>query len=169
MEVSIFKYPALIGFLVKRLNKKYPGKQIGKTVVQKLMYLLTRNGIADFKYSMYHYGPYSAQVSYELGSARDSSIVTINWVDNKGYFIKPGPNLARFESLVNDDERRAIDDLVKEFGEFNAIELSIIATALFLEDNFNVPKERLVSAMQRAKPNYEEESIINTLRKGKII
>jgi len=66
---SMFKNSGLLGYLVKSLKQKYPDRQIGKTVIQKMMYLLSRNGIMDFEFSMYHYGPYSSEVAGELNFA----------------------------------------------------------------------------------------------------
>jgi uncharacterized protein YwgA len=68
-EESIFRAAGLIGYLVKRLNEDNPDKQIGKTIVQKMMYLLSRKNIARFDFSMYHYGPYSSELSGEMSFA----------------------------------------------------------------------------------------------------
>ena len=94
MRESIFKGPALVAYLVKRMSETYPDKQVGKTVIQKLLFLLTRAGVVDFDYAMYHYGPYSAQALSELNFAEDIGAVEIVWVPNEGYFITPGRHLA---------------------------------------------------------------------------
>ena len=109
MSNSIFKYPALIGYMIERMSKEYPSKQIGKTIVQKIFYLLTHEGIVNFNYSMYHYGPYSSGLSGELNFAESTGIVDIKWVEDKGYFIYPTEKLKHFE-------RRMIDmnTLIKE-------------------------------------------------------
>jgi len=132
---SMFKNSGLLGYLVKSLNQKYPNKQIGKTKIQKMMYLLSRNGITYFDFSMYHYGPHSSEVTGELNFAERSGIVEISWEDEKGYYINPTNKVEEFSSLVEDDEKRAIDGLVELFGGFKAVDLSLIATALYLKDN----------------------------------
>ena len=132
MESSIFKKPALIGYLVKALESERSEKQIGKTVVQKMVFLLMQRGVVDFAYSMYHYGPYSSGVSTELNFAENSDIVEIEWIENRGYFIKPGDALENFEPLVTKAEKQEVDKIVKEFGGFTAEDLSLIATALYL-------------------------------------
>jgi len=169
MVESIFTYPRLIGYLLKRMEDSYPDKQIGKTIVQKMMYLLTREGTVDFNYSMYHYGPYSSEVSGELNFASSSGIVDINWVDDKGYFIKSTQKLENFENLLTDQDKQVIDELVKKFGRFNANELSLIATAFFLKDNFNVSDVRLAEVVHNAKPKYPYKSIEIVLQKAGIL
>ncbi len=80
-----FNNVAMIGYLVKELNEKYPDAQVGKTVVQKMMFLLNRMKICDFNYTLYHYGPFSSEVANELDYASDLGIVEIEWEEDKGY------------------------------------------------------------------------------------
>lgn len=169
MLESIFKNPTLIGYLVKRIEEEFPGKQIGKTVLQKMVYLLESNGICHFDYSMYHYGPYSSQVSGELNFAENNGIVEISWEEDKGYFIKPGEALDRLEDFLVDEEKERINEIVKKYGGFNAVELSLIATALFLKDNFNVSDNELAKAVHNIKTQYTLKSIADILQKSGII
>ncbi len=163
---SIFKNPTLIGYLVKRINMNDPNKQVGKTVIQKMMYLLTRNNIVDFNYSMYHYGPYSPAVSGELNFAENTGIVQIKWVDEKGYFIEATSKLKKFEKHIAKQEKQEINEIVEKFGSFNSIELSIIATAFFLKDNFGVSDTELVSMVHQIKQNHQVEYIESVLQKA---
>ena len=163
---SIFKNPTLIGYLVKKIKMKDPKKQVGKTIIQKMMYLLARDNIVDFNYSMYHYGPYSAAVSGELNFAENTGIVQIKWVDEKGYFIDTTSKLNRFEQLIEEPEKQAINEIVTRFGSFNSIELSIIATASFLKDNFGVSDAELASMVHQIKQNHSVECIEDILQKA---
>lgn len=169
MSNSIFKYPALIGYMIESMSKEYPSKQIGKTIVQKIFYLLTHEGIVKFNYSMYHYGPYSSGVSGELNFAESTGIVDIKWVEDKGYFIYPTEKLKHFESLLNEKEKQAVDGLVKRFGIFNAIELSLIATACYLKENFGISDLELTKVVHNAKPNNSLEYIENVLHRAGIL
>ena len=169
MIESIFREPALIGYLVKSLREKFPNKRVGKTIIQKMVYLLVRLGVMDFGYSMYHYGPYSSGVSGELNFAENNDIVEMEWVEDAGYFITPGDGLERFEYLVTEDEKRQIDNTVKKYGKFNAGELSLIATALYLRDNFGVSDERLTEVVHDVKEQYPVSYIRKILEQGEII
>ena len=166
---SIFKKPALIGYLVKTLKKRYPNKQIGKTVIQKLTYILNRKEITDFHYSLYHYGPYSFQVSEELQFAEDIGIVSVKWMRDKGYFIDATDKLKEFENLLTDAEKEIIEKIANKYGKFNAVELSIIATALYLKDELHVPDNQLIDYIRRLKPNYSKEFIKDVLQKAEIL
>ena len=167
MNESILRGVAMVSHSVKKLSEKYPDSQIGKTIVQKIMYMLTREGVIDFNYSMYHYGPYSSQVSSEINFAENIGAVEIDWISDKGYFIKPKSD--ELEGVLSEDDKQAIDRVIDKYGRFNAIEISIIATALFVEDNFEVnDTEELVRVVTSLKPQYSNR-IKNILKEGGVI
>jgi len=165
---SVFKYPALIGCLVKKIKDKYEGKQIGKTIIQKMIYLLGREGVGDFNYSMYHYGPYSSGVSKELYFAERAGIVDIQWIMNGGYDIGITDKLKTYLDEVTTEEETIINTVVEKYGSYSAVELSIIATALFLKDNYAVSPEELPRMVNNIKPQYDTPYIEKILKKGDI-
>ena len=167
MNESRLRGVAMVSHSVKKLSVRYPDSQIGKTIVQKTMYMLTREGVIDFNYSMYHYGPYSSQVSSEINFAENLGAVEMDWISDKGYFIKPKSD--ELEGVLSEDDKQAIDRVIDKYGRFNAIEISIIATALFVEDNFEVTDtEELVRVVTSLKPQYSNR-IKNILKEGGVI
>lgn len=166
MPENIFHDPTLISYVVKNIKETYPEKQISKTIIQKLVYLLSRKNVVDFDYSLYHYGPYSSQVSSELNFAEEIDFIVIDWIPEKGYFISPGPMYSSKQLLQNTKkaERDAINEVIQKYGAYNAVELSIITTALFLKENFGVnDKSKLVEVVSSLKPQYNKERISNLL------
>ncbi|MEM2742201.1 MAG: DUF4065 domain-containing protein [Nitrososphaeria archaeon] len=165
----IFKGLAVISFLVKKMSEKYPSKQIGKTIIQKMMYLIKREGIVDYTYSMYHYGPYSSEVSSELNLCEALDILAINWDPNKGYIISRKEN--KYEKELSKKDKKKIEKIVDKYGRFNAKELSIIASAFFLKDEIgNISSnEELVKIIASLKPDYDEGFIRNILEKSGVI
>ncbi len=158
----------MISHLVKTISEKYPEKQVGKTFIQKMVYLLAREGTADFDYSMYHYGPYSGQVSEELGFSENIGAVEIDWAPHKGYFIKSKDT--SWEQYLNESDKRVIDEIVNKYGEFGAIELSIITTTLFIQDNFAVKdKNELIHVVASLKSQHTEAGIDDILKKARVI
>ncbi|NHV06549.1 MAG: SocA family protein [Thaumarchaeota archaeon] len=161
-----FKRLAVLSFLVAKLREKYPSKQIGKTVVQKMMYLLTRENVVDYKYSMYHYGPYSSELSSDLNLCEELGILTIKWDNEKGFDITLNEN--QYENKLSSEDKRKIEEIVDKYGHFNAKELSIIATALFLKTECE-NNEDLIKVVASLKPDYDENTIRNILKKGSVI
>jgi len=169
IEVSVFKKPAVISFLVKKLNEKYPHKQIGKTIVQKMIYLLTREKFVDYQYSMYHYGPYSSEVASDLSLCEALGMLRIDWVENKGYFITAGDN-ERYEGLLNEEDKNKIETIVDKYGIFDAKEISIIATALYIKENVETASDNeLVKIIVSLKPECEAGLIREILVRGGVI
>jgi uncharacterized protein YwgA len=166
-DESAFRYPAILGYLVKELLEKYPKVQIGKTKIQKLIFLLNREHIVDLDYSMHYYGPYSSQLSNELNFAESTQIIQSQWREDKGFFLKKGPNEKRFENLITEDEKNQINQIASEFGKFSAKELTIIATYHFLEDTQESIND-LVEEIHKMK-NYPEPYIEQVLKEARII
>ena len=163
-EISIFKNPAFIGYLIKKMSEVYPGKQVGKTIVQKLIYLLVKKNTLSFRYSMFHYGPFSSEVAGELDYAENLDIVEINWKYNEGYFITPDKKIDRFEHLLTNDEKKQVDQVVQHFGSLSAADIFILATAIFLKSRFDTPEQELPQVVHNLKPKYSIKTIKDIIK-----
>ncbi len=134
---EILRNSIIIYYLVKQLKKTYPDRQIGKTTIQRLIYLFeyyTRN---NFKFSMYHYGVYSSDVSEYLNMAETLGLISISWNKKLGYSIEPKEKI-RFFIDISIEEKQILDKIVGKYGRLSPIELFVITTALFSRDHFKV-------------------------------
>jgi len=154
--------------LIKELSKTHPGKQIGETIVQKIIFLLVEKGVFHFDYSMFYRGPYSGEVAFELDYAENLGIVDITWKNNLGYFICPGEKINHFENLLSKNEKKQINQVVKDYGDLSAVELSILASSIFVRTRFNTPEEELPTVIQSIKPKYSLHFIENIINKQKM-
>lgn len=160
---------AIIGYIVKKMTDSSK-HQIGTTTIQKMIYLLTRNGIADYNFKMYHYGPYSSQVSQDITSASNFDLLNINWVEDKGYDIKIKSEERLSNITLEKSTTDEIDRIITTFGKFNAVELSLIATAYYVLDNTDVgtDNDQLVAIVAALKPNYSAR-VESVLKRAKVI
>ncbi|MBO8161466.1 MAG: hypothetical protein H0Z24_07495 [Thermosipho sp. (in: Bacteria)] len=159
----------LIFYLVKKLKEKYPEKQIGKTLIQKMMYLFGESSKKDFEYTMYHYGPYSFEISEYINLSENLNLIKVNWVPNKGYYIEPESNF-EINGKLTSEKLKKIEELIEKFGHFSANELAIITTALYVKKNFGIEKnEEIIRTVLSLKPNNEKDWIESILKKAKII
>jgi len=169
LKERLYKKPALIGYMIKCLKEKAPEKQVGKTFIQKIIYLLTKDSDLDFHYALYHYGPYSFELSHELGFARDSGLVKIDWRDDEGYFLSTTKEMDKYNDLLSEEEKNKIEKLAYEYLQFNAKELSIVATAYFLLDHNNIDKSKLTDLINQIKPYISKEDIREILERASIL
>ena len=157
---------AKLVYLVDRLENVSP--QVGKTVVQKMMFLLDKKGVVNYDYSLYHYGPYSPAVESDLNYVEFLDGVEIHWIKNEGYFIKPGSSAASLEESLSVGEKGAIDRVVENFGKMRALDLSLLATVLYFWDRFEDDADGLTTAVKSVKPQYSEGDIREKIRLLKI-
>jgi uncharacterized protein YwgA len=146
---------AILGYLIKKLSE-ITTNQIGATSIQKLIYLLNREGVLDYRYTMYHYGPYSGELSYDQNRATQLDLIRVNWIDRQGYDIKSNPKIEDFiKANLPEEKTPLIDKIVAKFGEFHAVDLSLIATAYYVLDNGGADSDsQLIEIVSSIKPDY---------------
>ncbi len=169
----------IISLFVRKISEKNPEHQIGKTIIQKMMYLFEieyNNKYEDqkqydFDYTLYHYGPYSFEINQALNMAKNMKFVSITWNPEKGYFIKP--RTINIENQINenmDQIEEIVEDLVNGYGSYYARELSIIATAIYVKQhNTDIHDDDLVEIVAALKPKYNVQSIRRILIDANII
>jgi uncharacterized protein YwgA len=159
---SVFKDVGIICYLVRKLQGVSP--QVGKTVIQKLMYILERKGVGKYNYTLYHYGPYSSKVESLLNYAEFLKGVNVEWGVGRGYFIKPSVNVEHLEKSVSEDKKETINDIVTKVGSLTAKDLSLLSTILYVENQENISNdEELINVVRSIKPLFSKEEV-----KGKI-
>lgn len=151
---NIFKNPALIGYLVKKMLETYPGKQVGKDTIQKLIYFLVESKVVYFNYSMFHFGPFSSEIAYEMEYAENLNIIDIMWKSDHGFFITPSHKIDHFEDTLSKEEKKQVDNIVKLFGSLSNTDISILATTRFLFNRFETPEKELPMVIHYMKPKY---------------
>lgn len=159
----------IIGTLVDKLNSMYKEKQIGKTIIQKMMFILSRKKVIDVDFSLHHYGPYSPSISDEIDNSKFRELIRIEWRDEQGYFITSTEKAKKSSSKLSNEQLMEIEKTVKQYGQFKAGHISLIATALFIQDNFNVPLASIPKVVHDLKPNYSISDIKDTLKKGGVL
>lgn len=140
------------------MRDEYEDMQIGKTVVQKMVYISGIGSEIDFDYSMYHYGPFSKRTAGALDLSKKYGYVEMEWDPAKGYFIEP---TGEFTGEGLDAEiKRTVDEVVERYGKYKAIELSMIATGIYVKENFDYDSdEELVEAVSSIKSEHDKDWI----------
>lgn len=78
-----------------------------------------------------------------------------------------GQSLSQLQKVIIEDFYKA--EIVNQYENFNAIQMSLMATAYYVKDNFGVISDKeLVDIVKSLKPQYKE-IVEEILRKAKVI
>ena len=173
-EVSWERY-GLIAEIVERFQAG--NHRLGKTAMQKMIFLLQRSfGVdCDYGYTLYTYGPYSADVSRDLDIVTGLGGARVDYdFSFAGYEIHPGPASAdlrkRASSFLKEISPK-LDRLVDDFGGFTAKDLELRSTAVYLaRPGFD--RVKLIKQVHEVKPHFTpaqiEAAILELEAKGYI-
>lgn len=160
-EVSWERY-GLIAEIVERFQAG--NHRLGKTVLQKMIFLLQRSfGVdCDYAYTLYTYGPYAADVARDLDIVAGLGGARVDYdFSFAGYEIHSGPASAdlrkRADAFLTDISPK-LDRLVADFGGFTAKELELRSTAVYLAKP-GLDRTRLIEQVHDVKPHFTPAQI----------
>lgn len=159
------KYGMIIE-LTRRLQGISP--QLGKTALQKMIYLLTAVYCvpSGYEHTLYTYGPYSAELTSDTEYLAAIGGVSIREGSRGGYEIATTENsmgiLAKSQGFTAQFEKQ-LNQLIEDFGAYSARELELRSTLIFLakEDSFN--QEQLKRQLLELKPYFNEVEVLSTI------
>lgn len=166
-----FKVPwekyGTISYLAKAMERY--NVQFGKTSLQKIIYILQE--IYDvrigYSYTLYNYGPYSADLASDLDYIAALKGVKISWVNTGGYRIKPDSAADAFinksQSFIKANKAK-IDKALETFGNLTAKELELRATIIYFYREYDEEdKSELTYKVHQLKPYFSIEKIGATI------
>ena len=153
---------ALIAELAKRFEAH--GRALGKTALQKMIFLFQRLfGVdCDYTYTLYTYGPYCADLArdLEIVAGLGGAQITYNWGYGR-FEIRPGPagdELRRRGAGFLAQIAGALDRLIADYGLSTAKELELRSTIVYLGRPTRTIEE-LVRLVHQVKPYFSENQI----------
>jgi len=141
--------------------------RLGKTQIQKLVYFVQDAGVPlEYKYEIYHYGPYSFDLSRDLSSLDGLGVLNIK-SDPKGFGfdISVGKFAEKFK--LEAKHQKKIEKVIDQFGLNTAAELEVKATIHFV---YSVIKKKSATGKLRSeviqkvgalKPRFTKDFIKN--------
>lgn len=133
--------------------------QFGKTVLQKLVYILQEvyEVPCGYDYILYNYGPYSEALADDLSFFASMDGVKIEWGQGPGYRIKKDVKTSHFRERGKGFLTKyapQIEKVVREFGGMNAKELELRSTILYVSREEPLGKEVLLNRVKEIKPHF---------------
>lgn len=140
--------------------------RLGKTQVQKLVYFVQDCGVPlQYKYEIYHYGPYSFELSHDLGSL--DSLGVLNVVSDPGGFgfdISVGKFAEKFR--LEPKYQKKVEKVIDQFGLNSPAQLEVKATIHFVysvirKTGLSAGKTRseVIQKVRALKPLFAEDFI----------
>ena len=148
---------------------------IGKTALMKLIYILQQvyKVPLGYNYSIYTYGPYSAEVMNEIDFAEQSELISINTVPyNAGYMGYHLECRDKAYEVVNDVNgslskyAEIVNEVISCFGKKTAKELELSATIIYAYTNYyekaresSDVNKGIIEIVKKIKPLFPVDSI----------
>jgi uncharacterized protein YwgA len=174
-EISYDRY-ALIAELANRSSS------LGRTALQKKIYLLQAlfDVNVGYDFTLYTYGPFTSEILSDLDVAESIGAVRIGNANSPygGFEIKPGEEIDRITAkarlFLNKNEEK-IKQLFKDFGDYNAKELELRATIVYVDQDLAKTQssiDDLIETVKEIKPGFSVDQIkaaVNELTENKYI
>ncbi|KLU62648.1 hypothetical protein CEB3_c09600 [Peptococcaceae bacterium CEB3] len=161
--------------LARRLETVSP--QFGKTALQKMVYLLTTiyHVPCHYEHTIYTYGPYSAELAEDVEFVAAMGGVRLTEGNKGGYKISPAEHadwIADKAKDVLEKYRGEFAALVADFGSFNARELELRSTLIFLNKHDQTNTSNLAKELTELKPYFttnEVSAVIDDLAEKRFL
>ncbi len=161
----------IIAYLAKAMDGH--DAQFGKTSLQKIIYILQEvyQVNVGYKFILYNYGPYSADLATDLEYIAALNGVDVSWVNTGGYRIKPDSDVDTFIEKSKDfldKHKNDIDKAIETFGNLSAKELELRATIIYFVNDCGIREDSEVTdKIHQLKPYFKEDKIRSTIEELK--
>ncbi len=135
----------LILQVVRELNERKYALNVGRTIYQKICYVLTRNGVdTGFVFSKGAYGPFSPQVKESITALANANLIVEKQL-GRMISLSVSEGVEIHKEKFSDDELCAVKKTVDLFGRVRSTDQAeMIATVLYSYDQL-IKKVKQVS------------------------
>jgi uncharacterized protein YwgA len=132
--------------------------RLGKIQLQKLVYFAQNNGLPlGYVFEIYHYGPYSFELSNELGSLDALEIVNVQ-SDPHGYGFQISTGKFADKFTLPPKYQKKIEKVIDQFGGDSTAKLEVKATIHFVSSVVS-GKSEIIQKVHALKPRFTKEFI----------
>lgn len=153
----------LILEVVRELNSRTYSLKVGRTIYQKICYVITRNGVnTGFIFSKGTYGPYSTNVKDSITALANANLI-IEQTLGRMVSLSVSDDVVIHQNKFTKDEWNAMKKTVDLFGRIKSTEQAeMVATVLYSYDELNNGKEKVsdkdvYNYVMSWKPHWKKE------------
>ena len=149
---------------VRELNGRTYSLKVGRTIYQKICYVMTRNGVdTGFSFSKGSYGPYSTDVKDSITALANANLI-VEQTLGRMVSLSVSKDVVIQKDKFSQDEWSAMEKTVDLFGRIKSTEQAeVMATVLYSYDELNAKKTHKISDkdvydfVMDWKPYWEQE------------
>lgn len=148
---------------VRELNGRTYSLKVGRTIYQKICYVMTRNGVnTGFTFSKGSYGPYSTNVKDSITALANANLI-IEQTLGRMVSLSVSDSVVIQEDKFSQEEWLAMKKTVDLFGRVKSTnQAEMIATVLYSYDELNNGKQKISDKdvydyVMSWKPHWEKE------------
>lgn len=134
----------LILLVVRELNERKYALKVGRTIYQKICYVLTRNGVdTGFVFSKGSYGPFSSQVKDSITALANANLIVEKQL-GRMISLSVSDEVELHREKFTEEELNAVKKTVDLFGRVKSTEQAeMVATVLYSYDQLISIKETI--------------------------
>lgn len=148
---------------IRELDERKYSLKVGRTIYQKICYILTRNGVdTGFVFRKGSYGPFSSQVKDSITALANANLIIEKQL-GKMISISVADNVVIHKEKYTDKEQKAVEMTVDLFGRVKSTEQAeMISTVLYAYDQLRDMKndiwdEDILEYVLDWKPHWKKE------------
>ncbi len=148
---------------VRELNERRYSLKVGRTIYQKICYVITRNGVnTGFTFSKGNYGPYSTGVKDSITALANANLI-IEQTLGRMVSLRVSDDVVIHEEKFSPEEWLAMKKTVDLFGRVKSTDQAeMIATVLYAYDELKNEKQVISDKdvydfVMSWKPHWEQE------------
>ncbi|MBQ6616493.1 MAG: hypothetical protein IJH67_09005 [Thermoguttaceae bacterium] len=164
---------ALIAYIVKKHKSMFPNVQLGKTSIQKLIYLFKEHFDVPlgYRFRFYNYGPFSNSISQDIETLDSFEVINLDTSADVGYDLSINKDsafskLEQKAALFIEKNKDNLDEVIQCFGKSNAKTLELYATIVWVnrelaQNQFdkNTIEQDIEKNVKKLKPKYSDDEI----------
>ena len=148
---------AFLAAIVQSFANAHPGRELGRTAMQKLTYFTKAVGVpVPCSFGIYTYGPYSDQVTFAVASLLADDVIEDKCRTPERSNYRPGPHsqelISEFEDYVRAYQDK-INLVVDVLGKLRPNQLELVSTLHFL-----------ASRQKQLYKSFSEDSVVSEFK-----
>jgi hypothetical protein len=156
---------ALATYIIGEMERRFPDRPTGRCLLQKLFYILSREGHVDDSFDLFMNGPYSDRVESALGQAVECGMMTVVKENGRSSISARGGISGEVPAYL----KKSVSQCIRAYGFYDESDLAILTTALFLEDRGHQRPAELVKAVISINPQFDPRRVCSLLDRSDVV